>query len=51
MKKLLGVVFALFLFCMPLGIEANDVLSYEYIGQPLRLKMLLLIILWMKMSM
>ena len=38
MKKLLGVVFALFLFCMPLGIEANDVLSYEYIGQPIKIE-------------
>jgi hypothetical protein len=38
MKKLLGVVFALFLFCMPLGIEANDVLSYEYIGQLIKIE-------------
>ena len=51
MKKLLGVVFALFLFCMPLGIEANDVLSYEYIGQLIKIEDAVAYILWMKMSM
>lgn len=39
MKKLLGVLFAFFMCCVPIGIQADEeVLSFEYTGQKIGIK-------------
>lgn len=39
MKKLLGVLLAFFMCCIPIGIQANEeVLSFEYTGQRIEIK-------------
>lgn len=39
MKKLLGVLLALFMCCVPIGIQAEEeVLSFEYTGQKIEIK-------------
>lgn len=39
MKKLLGVLLAFFMFCVPIGIQAEEeVLSFEYTGQQIEIK-------------
>lgn len=39
MKKLLGVLLALFMCCVPMGIQAEEeVLSFEYTGQKIEIK-------------
>lgn len=39
MKKLLGVLLALFMCCIPIGIQADEeVLSFEYTGQKIEIK-------------
>lgn len=39
MKKLLGVLLALFICCIPIGIQANEeVLSFEYTGQKIEIE-------------
>ncbi|MSS55342.1 hypothetical protein FYJ55_00065 [Holdemanella biformis] len=39
MKKLLGVLLALFMFCIPMGIQADEeVLSFEYTGHQIEIK-------------
>lgn len=39
MKKLLGVLLALFMCCVPMGIQADEeVLSFEYTGQKIEIK-------------
>lgn len=38
MKKLLGVLLAVFMFCVPIGIQAEEeVLSFEYTGQEIQI--------------
>lgn len=38
MKKLLGVLLAVFMFCVPMGIQAEEeVLSFEYTGQEIQI--------------
>lgn len=38
MKKLLGVLLAFFMFCVPMGIQAEEeVLSFEYTGQEIQI--------------
>lgn len=39
MKKILGVLLAFFMFCVPIGIQAEEeVLSFEYTGQQIEIK-------------
>ena len=38
MKKLLGVLLAFFLCCVPIGIQAEDELSFEYTGQKIEIE-------------
>ena len=38
MKKLLGVLLAFFMCCVPIGIQAEEVLSFEYTGQKIEIK-------------
>lgn len=39
MKKLLGVLLAFFMFCIPMGIQADEeVLSFEYTGHQIEIK-------------
>lgn len=38
MKKLLGVLLAFFMCCVPIGIQAEEeVLSFEYTGQEIQI--------------
>ena len=39
MKKLLGVLLAFFMFCIPMGIQADEeMLSFEYTGHQIEIK-------------
>ena len=39
MRRILGVFMALFMFCVPMGIQADEeVLSFEYTGQKIEIK-------------
>lgn len=39
MRRILGVFMALFMFCIPIGIQAEEeVLSFEYTGQKIEIK-------------
>lgn len=39
MRRILGVFMALFMFCVPIGIQAEEeVLSFEYTGQKIEIK-------------
>lgn len=39
MRRILGVFMALFIFCVPIGIQAKEeVLSFEYTGQKIKIK-------------
>lgn len=39
MRRILGVFMALFMFCVPIGIQAEEeVLSFEYTGQKIEIE-------------
>ena len=44
MRRILGVFMALFMFCVPIGIQAEEeVLSFEYTGQKIEMMQLVII--------
>lgn len=38
MKRLIGVIFALFIVCMPMSVYANEGLCFEYTGYPVEIE-------------